>query len=234
VAQALGRTVDWDNDTQTVYISGEQSTPPTAIPTPAEPANPTYFEDSLTGPLNANWTTSGSVQSLGERGLLLRGAGESYYVNEGRYNQTTETNYADRLVMSKIVLPEDCWDYTAEFELNIPGDMRAGTWVMLLLSERYNISKDEYVKKDYALFLADGTYIWDYENDYTKSDTAYKRDTYHKIKIDVNAKKADLFMDGTYLTSRALAGDKSTLAFRTDGWADSGYIVRNFKLTVKK
>jgi hypothetical protein len=222
VAQALGRTVDWDGSTQTVYISGDTSAAPnpaqpTPTPTPT-PAASGVFEDSLTGPLSAHWTTSGSVQSLGERGLLLRGSGE----------------FIKNLVVSNDILPEDCWDYTVEFEFNVPGDMKS-SWVYVLLSERLNIAENEYVEKDYIALDVYNSYIWDSDVDETtSSDTGYKYDTYHKIKVDVTGKKADLFMDGVYLTSRALGGGKSTITFKTNGRSDSGYIIRNFKLTVKK
>ncbi|MDR1616792.1 MAG: leucine-rich repeat domain-containing protein [Syntrophomonadaceae bacterium] len=212
---------DWLPVAHVKYVDGrpDANRPSASTPAPAPPTtiSSNVFTDSFTGPLSANWTTSGSVQSLGERGLLLRGSGE----------------FIKNLVVSSDILPEDCWDYTVEFELNVPGDMKS-SWVFVLLSERLNIAENKYVAKDYIALDNVKSYIWDVDvNENTSSDTVYKYDTYHKIRVDVTGKKADLFMDGVYLTSRALGGDRSTLAFKTDESSSFGYIIRNFELTVK-
>ena len=58
VAESLGKDVDWDGDTRTVYIGEHQ------------PVQKEIFE-SFTGPVSKNWEMSGSCQADGPNGYVL-------------------------------------------------------------------------------------------------------------------------------------------------------------------
>jgi hypothetical protein len=220
VAQALGRTVDWDGSTQTVLISGDTSAPPTtapAQPTPTPAPSSNVFTDSLTGPLSANWTTSGSVQSAGEKGMLLRSD------NKG-------------VLKLDDFLAEDCWNYTIEFEA-IARDITESSWIFHVgLSEN---NADSYVRQNVdtwaRIFVSDGFVNYDTydKGSIVSANIDIDGKKYLNAKIDVTDKRFDLYLDGKYIISGDIYGSKSIIAFSTDSIGEDFY-VRNFKLTVKK
>jgi hypothetical protein len=218
VSEALGKQVDWDGSTQTVYISGNDggnsSVSPPSAPTVTPPASATVFEDSLTGILDPRWKVSGSVVSEGADGVRIG---------------TTDTATAGALQLEDMLKP-GITNYTIEFDAI---DRTGGTSVFTLFlnKSKKNVEWDvnNYYGKgtngnyyDLLIYMDNNGnyYVFNYpdgpDQDWRqviKGQIEHSNGTYRHIKITASNGRYDLSVDGKYITSFDGPYDNPTLGY---------------------